>query len=445
MLITPCCCGGSGTNCGQSCSACGGVHLTGGTVTDDNGTWDLTGSNGSWSTGTLSFNATGTHDQYCQAVSGTVALPYKWTLSCQNNQLVITLLTPTIEECNTDLGGGSGCGYLNSQVMSIGPWQATLTPDCSDKTITASATLPAFLDTSICIYPPFTSSANSPSRNVSISLDIEQPGTGPCCCTAWCSSCGGICPDLPGTAVVSGFGTSCGCPLDGTTTAASYTGGTGYVFYPPGCTDSFSSTYFTVQCNGDGTWTATLWVLFEASNQIQIVATASSNITCNGTDISGTFTNWTLVYKGWCPLGIPSNATLKLSGTIESPQHRLCCSPCGIPQKDLTLSWTSTRWGPGSTTLAYSSASQNWTARAKIGSIIPITCLLTCNAGTIDFAYDFYGEGGLPCTVIPTAYTQTVRLVSYTCDPFHLQLDGNAPINPCTDMTINNIVIYIDE
>ena len=47
--------------------------------------------------------------------------------------------------------------------------------------------------------------------------------------------------------------------------------------------------------------------------------------------------------------------------------------------------------------------------------------------------------------MIPTAYTQTVRLVSYACDPFHLQLDGNAPINPCTDMTINNIVIYIDE
>ena len=59
------------------------------------------------------------------------------------------------------------------------------------------------------------------------------------------------------------------------------------------------------------------------------------------------------------------------SGASSSPSLR--CSPCGIPRKDLTLSWTNVLFGPGSTPLVYTPPGQ-WNSACTNQLLFSLAC-----------------------------------------------------------------------
>ena len=97
----------------------------------------------------------------------------------------------------------------------------------------------------------------------------------------------------------------------------------------------------------------------------------------------------------------------------------LVCSPCNIPKQDLTLSWTNTLTGNGSTTLTYNAALSNWTT----GCVLNQQYKLFCSGGQIDFSVIYIISGTCPTGQTNTCSNLTANpfgltLVSHTCTPF---------------------------
>ncbi len=96
------------------------------------------------------------------------------------------------------------------------------------------------------------------------------------------------------------------------------------------------------------------------------------------------------------------------------------CGPCRIPQANLTLSWTNTIIGPGSTPLIYS-APRNWTSACTHNLLYDLICTVT----QVELRVNYFLTGTCPtgtgnyCSNIrssPFALTQT----GLTCGPSFL-------------------------
>ena len=101
----------------------------------------------------------------------------------------------------------------------------------------------------------------------------------------------------------------------------------------------------------------------------------------------------------------------------------LHCSPCNIPESNLTLSWVNNIIGNGSTTLAYTvvGPSKSWQSACTSNLLFD----LFCTAGLIEFRVIFFTSGSCPGGV--TGYCSNLSsspfgltLASYTCLPLSL-------------------------
>ena len=448
-----CCCATSPYGyCGQPCSACGGVHITGGTVTDDNGTWDLTwnSTDGAWETSGATFQ--GPTVEYisgypnCQ-YDGTQTLPYTWKVNCNGTGVNATLLTYNQAfPCN--------CAWL---IKSFGnplpPTNAlfsnTLAATCTSQTITCSATIPV---TGTCTSLPW------PSTSVSISLDIEQPGTGPCNCGPSCSLCtpgdhviGISVTDSNGTwplapvnpANLAGAWQSQYIPIPGVAGYLNQYGALDFCAEPCPPTTTGTAYYCYIANSGPchgiallSSWSQCYCPACEyvSAGDYYVGPNAQSYCyggwgsiyptNCNSTTVTGTLAPATQTNA--CPPGTytvsPPTSSATATWTIESPQHRLCCSPCGIPQKDLTLSTP----GGGSMTLTYYSSgphANTWFLPYQGDSGKGV--ILACSSGSLVLTYQGVGGADTTCSIQP----------GYTCDPFHVAFT-------CTGLFAT---VYVDE
>ncbi len=108
---------------------------------------------------------------------------------------------------------------------------------------------------------------------------------------------------------------------------------------------------------------------------------------------------------------------------VGSGGGSLSCSPCAIPEGDLTLSWVNNLLGNGETTLTYTTVGGNksWLSGCANGLLYE----LFCTSGSIELRVLFFITGTCPdgmagyCSnlrALPFALT----LSSYSCSPFSL-------------------------
>ena len=146
-------------------------------------------------------------------------------------------------------------------------------------------------------------------------------------------------------------------------------------------------------------------------------STASPS-SCDPSVVSNhTFTGWSVGYPS--PPAFPPVGTVTVTLFKETPKAQVCCSPCPIPKKDLTLKWTNTFLGTGTTPLVYSPG--QWAS----GCDHQLLYSLSCAAGQTQFTVTYFTTGTCPdgnpdyCT---SGGINPHRLVlsSYTCSPLHL-------------------------
>lgn len=105
------------------------------------------------------------------------------------------------------------------------------------------------------------------------------------------------------------------------------------------------------------------------------------------------------------------------------------CNICGIPTTDLTISWTSSFFGPGSITATYSAAGPTWTSEcfqlaAGTGTVV-FQFTIRCTTGIIEFDVGVYSSGTpgprppFPCVGVPagscTILSNGICTTSLTC------------------------------
>jgi hypothetical protein len=107
-------------------------------------------------------------------------------------------------------------------------------------------------------------------------------------------------------------------------------------------------------------------------------------------------------------------------GTSQS--GNLTCSPCALPQQNLTVSWVNSLSGNGQTTLAYTTSPVSWTSGCSRG----LQFKLICTAGQIEFRAIYWTSGGCPGPG-QSQYCSNLRATpfgltfsSFTCTPLSL-------------------------
>ncbi len=90
----------------------------------------------------------------------------------------------------------------------------------------------------------------------------------------------------------------------------------------------------------------------------------------------------------------------------------LPCSPCAIPKKNLTLSWTNNLIGPGSTTLVFTPPGQ-WNSPC----VNQMLFQLSCAGGLVQLTVTYFLSGACPGG-------QSQSCVSPGHDPFAITLDS---------------------
>lgn len=97
------------------------------------------------------------------------------------------------------------------------------------------------------------------------------------------------------------------------------------------------------------------------------------------------------------------------------------CTPCSIPKKTLTVSWTNTMLGNGSAPLVYRPPNL-WSAACVNQLVIAMDCL----AGIIQFVVTYFVSGSCPSGQFQSCQSPgfdpfgLTLVEDYTCDPFHL-------------------------
>jgi hypothetical protein len=99
------------------------------------------------------------------------------------------------------------------------------------------------------------------------------------------------------------------------------------------------------------------------------------------------------------------------------------CSPCAIPEENLTISWVNLLGGNGSATITYSSTpSKSWTTGCCDGGLY---FELLCTTGNIELRAYFFTSGSCPtgtteyCSNLESSPLE-LTLSSLTCTPFSL-------------------------
>jgi hypothetical protein len=118
-------------------------------------------------------------------------------------------------------------------------------------------------------------------------------------------------------------------------------------------------------------------------------------------------------------------------------QPGFLCGSCLIPQRDLTVSWTNSISGPGSTTMVYSPHPDSWAS----GCANELLFNLLCNGGQLEFRVTYFISG-----VCPTGQQQhcstlggnPFRLVQtgLTCGDSFL-LTANCTFTGCTSLALS--------
>ena len=104
----------------------------------------------------------------------------------------------------------------------------------------------------------------------------------------------------------------------------------------------------------------------------------------------------------------------------------LPCSPCAIPQKNLTLSWTNNLLGPGSGTLVFTPPGQ-WRSTC----INQMLFELACAGAMVQLSVTYFPSGACPsgqsqsCTSLGSA-PFALTLASFSCSPFLLHFTVNS-------------------
>ncbi len=104
-----------------------------------------------------------------------------------------------------------------------------------------------------------------------------------------------------------------------------------------------------------------------------------------------------------------------------APVSSLSCSPCPIPRKNLTVSWTNYVIGSGSAPLVYSPPGQ-WNS----GCVNQLLYSLGCPGSLIQFSVTYFLSGSCPggqqqsCSSPNFAPFQLV-LATFTCSPLYLR------------------------
>ena len=103
------------------------------------------------------------------------------------------------------------------------------------------------------------------------------------------------------------------------------------------------------------------------------------------------------------------------------------CSPCPIPEQDLTISWTNLISGPGSATLTYSAFPSIWKTKGPLGDgcVNGMIYELLCSEGQLELVITYFISGSCPtgqsnsCSNLEV-YPFGLVLSSHTCSPFSL-------------------------
>jgi hypothetical protein len=98
----------------------------------------------------------------------------------------------------------------------------------------------------------------------------------------------------------------------------------------------------------------------------------------------------------------------------------LTCSPCAIPKRSLTLSWSNGLIGPGSTQLVFTPPGQ-WNSACTN----QLLYALSCYGSLINLTVTYFLSGSCPTgqsqqCVSPGSDPFALYLDSYTCNPFYL-------------------------
>jgi hypothetical protein len=134
--------------------------------------------------------------------------------------------------------------------------------------------------------------------------------------------------------------------------------------------------------------------------------------------------------------GNPNFSTSQTITCGDTYNYNVCaglgCSPCNIPQEDLTVTWTNSLTGNGSATLVY--ADDAWSAGCVDNGLL---IQLACTEGEIELRVYYYVTGECPdgegnyCSNLGEEGLQ-LTLASYTCSPFSLTFQ-------CTDAGCPNV------
>ena len=100
------------------------------------------------------------------------------------------------------------------------------------------------------------------------------------------------------------------------------------------------------------------------------------------------------------------------------------CTPCNIPNENLTLSWTNTLTGSGSTTMTYSIPGTWATGCCDAG----LEFAMSCTEAGIELRAFFFVSGECPTGETQYCSNQranplSLQLTDYTCSPFSLKLE----------------------
>jgi hypothetical protein len=98
----------------------------------------------------------------------------------------------------------------------------------------------------------------------------------------------------------------------------------------------------------------------------------------------------------------------------------LACTPCPIPRRDLTLSWTNPLLGAGTTTLAFAPPGQ-WNSPCVNGLLFQLSCF----GGSVRLAVTYFVSGDCPggqsqSCVNPGLSPFAITLDSSSCNPLLL-------------------------
>lgn len=134
-------------------------------------------------------------------------------------------------------------------------------------------------------------------------------------------------------------------------------------------------------------------------------------------------------------------------GTSGDSCCGLACSPCTIPRKDLTISWTNPLEGNGSDTLVYNPSDPSWATGCSGGAGVGNQLLfkLFCSGGQIDLRVYYFVSGSCPtgqsnyCSNLRTQGSQLI-LGSHTCSP--LSLEFTSTTLSCPTLTSAGFISY---